>query len=412
MKRHLLIILTLTALVPTLFGQVKPGIETLVARDFEPLRGKRIGLITNPTGVDRQLKATVDILAEAEDVELTALFAPEHGIRGDIQAGGTVATTTDATTGLPVHSIYGRTKQPTPAMLKDVDAIVYDIQDNGCRSFTFISTMGLAMEAAAKAGKEFIVLDRPNPLGGERVEGLLTEPDCISFVSRYPIPYLYGLTPGELAMYLKGEGLISGADSLQLTVVPMEGWSREMTYADTGLPWILPSPHIPTAETCFYYPASGILGELDAMSIGVGYTMPFRTFAAPGVNAQLLAENLNKQQLDGVLFRPVYYTPYYAKFKGQNISGVEMVIEPGAKAPLTLIQFYVMQEAHRLKPSFTPMKATQSNANNLKMFDNVTGSKSIRNTFGRNYMVDEIVDIWNRDTEDFVVAKQKYHLYQ
>lgn len=411
MKHIISLLITLVAL--TSAAQVKPGIETLRESGFEALKGKRVGLITNPTGVDRDLKATPDILAGADGVELVAMFAPEHGIRGDIAAGARVATATDPATGVNVYSIYGATKKPTPEMLKGVDAIVYDIQDNGCRSYTFISTMGKAMEAAAQAGIEFVVLDRPNPLGGNRVEGPLTEPDCISFVSQYPIPYLYGLTPGELAMYLKGEGLIKGADTLKLTVVPMEGWSRDMTYSRTDLPWVLPSPHIPSAETCLYYPATGIAGELGWISIGVGYTLPFRTFAAPWIDAAKLAARLNALDLPGVKFRPIHYTPYYGIFKGQNVKGVEACITEPEKAQLTTVQFYVMQELHKMYPKQSPLTATAANKNNIKMFDNVVGNKEIRNGLLRNdYNVESILPVWNKDTERFNYKKQRYHLYK
>lgn len=411
MKHIISLLITLVAI--TSAAQVKPGIETLRESGFEALKGKRVGLITNPTGVDRNLKATPDILAEADGVELVAMFAPEHGIRGDVAAGARVATATDPATGVKVYSIYGATKKPTAEMIKGVDAIVYDIQDNGCRSYTFISTMGKAMEAAAQAGIEFVVLDRPNPLGGNRMEGPLTEPDCISFVSQYPIPYLYGLTPGELAMYLKGEGLIKGADTLKLTVVPMEGWSRDMTYSRTGLPWVLPSPHIPSAETCLYYPATGIAGELGWISIGVGYTLPFRTFAAPWIDAAKLTDRLNALDLPGVKFRPIHYTPYYGIFKGQNVEGVEAFITEPEKAQLTTIQFYVMQELHKMYPKQSPLTATAANKNNIKMFDNVVGNKEIRNGLLRNdYNVESILPVWNKDTERFNYKKQRYHLYK
>lgn len=411
MKKIILSLLLLVSVM--LSAQVKPGIEVLRDSGFDALKDKRIGLITNPTGVDAALTATPDILAGADGVELVAMFAPEHGIRGDVAAGARVATSTDQATGVKVYSIYGATKKPTPEMLQGIDALVYDIQDNGCRSYTFISTMGKAMEAVAEAGIEFIVLDRPNPLGGIRVEGPVTEPDCISFVSQYPIPYLYGLTPGELALYLKGEGLVKGADRLRLTVVPMEGWRRGMTYRDTGLPWVLPSPHIPSDDTCLYYPATGIAGELGWISIGVGYTMPFKTFAAPWIDASALALRLNRLNLPGVAFRPVHYTPYYGIFKTQHVKGVEVFITDNAKAELTTVQFYVMQEIHKMYPRQSPLTATAANKNNIKMFDNVVGSKKIREKLiQNNYDVETILSIWNKDTQRFNETKQRYHLYE
>lgn len=411
MKRFIslsLIILTSVAI----FAQVKPGIEVLRDNAFDVLQGKRIGLITNPTGVDSKLNATPDILAAANGIELVAMFAPEHGIRGDIAAGASVSSSIDSATGVKVYSIYGKTKKPTQQMLAGIDALVYDIQDNGCRSYTFISTMGKAMEAAAQANIEFIVLDRPNPLGGLRVEGPVTDADCISFVSQYPIPYLYGLTPGELAQYLKGEGLIAGAENLKLTVVPMEGWTRNMVFNETGLPWILPSPHIPTDDTCLYYPATGIVGELAWISIGVGYTMPFKTFAAPWIDAGKLSQRLNNLNLPGISFRPIHYTPYYGIFKGTPVKGVEVFVNEPDAAQLILVQFYVMQELHDMYASQSPLTPTTANKNNLKMFDNVVGTKQIRQVLiNNNYKVTPILSIWNKDSQQFSEKKQHYHLY-
>ena len=208
--------------------KIKTGIEVLKEQHFECLKGKRVGLITNPTGVDNTMRSTIDILHNAPEVNLVALYGPEHGVRGDVHAGDHVSDLKDATTGLPVYSLYGKTRKATPEMLKDIDVLVYDIQDIGCRSFTYISTMGLAMEAAAENGKEFIVLDRPNPLGGLKIEGNLTEEDCTSFVSQFKIPYLYGLTCGELALLLNGERMLRGGVQCPLQVVKMKGWKRKM----------------------------------------------------------------------------------------------------------------------------------------------------------------------------------------
>ena len=255
-------------------AEVKTGIDVLQDSGFELLKGKRVGLITNPTGINCDLVSTVDLLAESPDVTLAALYAPEHGVRGNVTAGGKVTTYTDKKTGVKVWSIYGATLKPTASMLAGIDVLVYDIQDIGSRSYTFISTMGKCMEAAAENGIPFVVLDRPNPLGGNKVEGCLVESDCVSFVSQYPIPYVYGLTCGELAKYLNDEGLLRRGVKADLTVVPMQGWRRDMLWEDTGLPWVLTSPHVPQPLSAVYYPASGILGELDYMNIGVGYNLP------------------------------------------------------------------------------------------------------------------------------------------
>lgn len=388
---------------------VKPGIEVLREDGFKALKGKRVGLITNPTGIDNSLRSTIDILHEAPGVELVALFAPEHGVRGDITAGAAVANTTDPATGVKVYSLYGATKQPTAAMLADIDALVYDIHDNGCRSYTFISTMAKCMEVCAREGKEFIVLDRPDPLGGNKVEGLCTDPDDVSFVSYLPIPYIYGLTPGELAKMIAGEGWLKSSKPLKLTVVPMKNWDRDLLFADTGLPWVLTSPHLPTPESAIFYPVSGILGELDYLSIGVGYTLPFRTFAASWIDAEKLANRLNALDIPGVRFRPIHYKPYYGLFKGTNLNGVETYITDFEAAPLTLVQFYVMQELSAMYPSHKAL--ANATTARLSMFDKVVGSKKLRPAFRANYRVDDILPLWNRDLESFKARKAKYHLY-
>ena len=391
-------------------AQVKPGIEVLRDNGFRELQGKRVGLITNPSGVDNSIRSTIDILAAAPGVQLTALYAPEHGVRGDVHAGDHVDNTVDPATGVPVYSIYGATRKPTPEMLRDVDVLVYDIQDNGCRSFTFISTMGVAMEACAEQGKQFMVLDRPNPVGGDKIEGNLAEDSCISFVSQFPIPYLYGLTPGELARYLNGEGLIGDSLKVDLTVIPMEGYTRNMDFRETGMPWVLPSPHIPTPESCIYYPMSGILGELDYMNIGVGYTEPFKLFCATWVDADSLSQRLNARNIPGVMFRPIHIKPFYAFGKGENLEGVEFYVTDKDAAPLSLTQFYVMEEIADMYPDHKAFDIAP--AARLKMFDKVTGSLEIRRRFGRNYKVADIIDYWNKDVESFRAASAPYRIYE
>ena len=225
------------------------------------------------------MRSTIDILHEAPNVNLVALYGPEHGVRGDVHAGDHVTDIKDATTGLPVYSLYGKTRKATPDMLKDVDVLVYDIQDIGCRSFTYISTMGLAMEAAAENGKEFIVLDRPNPVGGLKIEGNLVEDDCISFVSQFKIPYLYALTCGELALMLNGEKMLKDGEQCNLHVVKMKGWKRKMDYTQTGLQWVPSSPHIPHPYSAFFYPVSGILANWDICLSAWG--IPFRSRCLP-----------------------------------------------------------------------------------------------------------------------------------
>ncbi|NDV94524.1 DUF1343 domain-containing protein [Dysgonomonas sp. 521] len=388
--------------------KTKTGIEVLKEQNFKELEGKRVGLITNPTGVDSNMKSVIDILHEAPNVKLVALFAPEHGVRGDAHAGDEVKNETDPYTGLPVYSLHGKTRVPTPDMLKDIDVLVYDIQDIGCRSFTYISTMGLAMEAAAENNIEFMVLDRPNPLGGLKVEGGLVDEKFVSFVSQFKIPYIYGLTSGELALLLNGEKMLKKQCKLQ--VIKMKNWKRKMTYEQTGLQWIPSSPHIPQPVSAVFYPVSGILGELGYMSIGVGYTIPFQMFATEWIKADELAKSLNQLNLPGIHFRPIYLKPFYSVGQGKQLEGVQVHIMDYEKARLSEIQFYVMQEVARLYPD----KAVFDNANDkrYRMFDQVSGSDYVRLTFAKNNKFDDIKDFWYKETEPFKKISKKYYLYK
>lgn len=394
------------------YAQVLPGIEVLRNNNFNSIQGKRVGLITNPTGVDNSLKSTVDILHDAQGVQLVALFAPEHGVRGDVHAGDHVDNFVDPATGVKVFSIYGKTRKPTAEMLSNVDVLIYDIQDNGCRSYTFISTMGLAMDACAQLGKKFMVLDRPNPLGGNKVEGNLVEDSCFSFVSQFAIPYIYGLTPGELAIYLNNNKMLPSGKKVDLEVVSMQGWSRSMTFRETGMPWVLPSPHIPTPEAAIYYPLSGILGELDYMSIGVGYTEPFKLFCAAWIDAEKLSQRMNALNLPGLMFRPIHIKPFYAFGKGENLQGIEAYVTDLDAAPLSLTQFYVMQELAAMYPDKAVFKDGNANAKRFSMFDKVVGSKEIRRRFAINHRVADIIDYWNKDAEAFKAASSACYLYK
>ena len=389
--------------------RVKTGIEVLKAEHFKPLEGKRVGLITNPTGVDNNLRSTIDILATAPNVNLVALYGPEHGVRGNVHAGDTVTDTKDKATGLPIYSLFGKTRKPTAEMLKDVDVLVYDIQDIGCRSFTYISSMGLAMEAAAENGKEFIVLDRPNPLGGEKVEGNITEDDCISFVSQFKIPYVYGLTCGELAQLLNREHMLKGGRQCDLKVIKMKGWKRRMNYTQTGLEWIPSSPHIPEPSSSWFYSISGIIGEFNYMSIGVGYTIPFQMFGAPWIDAQKFAEKLNALKIPGVVFRPIYCKPFYAVYKDQQIQGVQVHILNYQKAPLTDIQFLVAQEAATM---YQDHKIFKDDQNRFNMFDKVCGSKQIRALFSKRCCWEDVRGYWYKDVNTFKQLSKKYYLYK
>ena len=382
MKKLLTLILSLAGL--SLSAQVYTGIDMLERYGFEELRGKRVGLVTNPSGVDRNLRSTIDILFEAPEVNLVALYGPEHGVRGDAYAGDHVASGKDPKTGLPVYSLYGSTRKPTPDMLKGVDVMVYDIQDVGTRSYTFISTLGLVMRACAEQDIEVMVLDRPNPLGGLKVEGCLVEPDFFSFVSEFRIPYVYGLTVGELAGLINEEGLNCGVDGKEkplkcrLSVIPMRGWER-----------------------------SGIAGEFGYLNIGVGYTIPFQTFAAPWIDADKLKERLDSYGIPGTAFRTIHYKP----ISGQNPQmqhGVQFFYTDYEAATITLTQFYVMQAIQELYPARNPYKVLKK----TRMLDIVCGTDYVRREFGKRLKVEDIAPKWMQDTDAFKELSQHYYLYR
>lgn len=408
MKKIFIINLALICAFTLSAKRVLTGIEVLKEQNFKLLEGKRVGLITNPTGVDASLKSTIDILYEAPNVKLVALYGPEHGVRGNVYAGGTIGNEMDEKTGLPVYSLYGKTRKPTPEMLKGIDVLVYDIQDVGCRSYTYISTLGLAMEAAAENNIEFVVLDRPNPLGGEKIEGNITEDAFISFVSQFKIPYIYGQTCGELAFMLNEENMLK--KKCKLTIVKMKNWNREMKWEDTGLEWVIASPHIPHKHSSYFYPVTGILGELYYLSIGVGYTLPFQIVAAPWIKADELAKAMNQLNLQGIIFRPIYLTPFYGTFKGENCQGIQIHITDYKNASLSEIQFYIIDQINKLYPDKNIF--LHADSTRFSMFDKVCGTDQIRSTFQKNGTIDEILKIWNKDKEQYYQLSKKYYLYK
>ena len=410
MKKNIFILLILLSGISfSQSVQVITGIEVLKESNFKILEGKRVGLITNPTGVDSKLKSTINILYEAKNVHLVALFGPEHGVRGDYAAGDIVETYTDPQTNLPVFSLYGRTRKPTAEMLKGIDVLVYDIQDIGCRSYTYISTMGLAMEAAAENNIEFVVLDRPNPLGGLKVEGNLVEDGYLSFVSQFKIPYVYGLTCGELAKLLNEEKMLRDEKQCKLTVIPMRNWKREMLFKDTGLEWVLTSPHVPHEYSPQYYVSTGIMGELGIVSEGVGYTLPFQVLAADWINANVLAEKMNSLNLEGVIFRPINIKPYNGGDVNKELHGVQIHILNSNLVNLMSLQFLFMQTNNELYPEYNPFNMADRSA--LNMFDKVMGTSNIREQFVKRMKYDDIKDYLEKDIEKFKEISKKYYIY-
>ena len=302
--------------------RVKTGADVLLEKRLDLLRGKRVGLITNQSGRVSSGEYLLDALIERH-VEVTALFGPEHGIRGTEPAGEAVSDSVDGKTHIPVYSLYGRIRKPTPAMLKNVDLLLFDIQDVGARFYTYLSTLGLCMEAAAEREIPFVVLDRPNPLGGILTDGPVIPDSLRSFVGMFPLPVIYGLTIGELAAMANGEGWLAGGVRADLTVILMEGWTRTMLWRDTGLPWIPPSPNIRRPETALVYPATCYM-EATNISEGRGTEDPFHIIGAPFIDGRELAGVLTSGGLPGLRVRDIRFTPASSKFRGVDCSGVSM----------------------------------------------------------------------------------------
>lgn len=382
---------------------VLPGIDVLLTEHLDLVKNKRIGLITNPTGVTSKLQSTVDALYSHPEVNLVALFAPEHGVRGDIPAGEVVDHFVDKKTGLAVHSLYGAAKKPTTYMLQNVDLLLFDIQDVGVRPYTYIYTMAYAMAAAKENNIPFIVLDRPNPMGGELIEGPILLENYTSFIGLYPIAYIHGMTVGELASYFNQEFAIEA----NLFVVRMRGWSRKLIFEETSLPWVPTSPHVPHARTPFYLATTGAFGELKTLSEGVGYTSPFEYVGAEWIDAELLALALNEQSMDGVVFRPVHYKPFYGAKAGMLLHGVQIFITDLKKYRPVKVQLAILHTVFNLFPDqliFHPSR--------LVMFYQAIGTEKVKTMIENGSTLQEIYQECDRGLEAFVKKRKKYLLYE
>jgi len=400
---------------PAAFAATAPavvtGAEVLARSRFAALRGKRVGLVTNHTGrVGADHLA--DLVAQAPDVKLAAILAPEHGFRGLAEAGASVADGIDRETGVRVLSLYGATRKPTQAMLRDIDVLVFDIQDIGVRFYTYISTMGLAMQAAAERSIPFHVLDRPNPLGGTDVSGFMRETAYTSFVGQYPIPIVHGLTVGELAAMIKGERWLTGLESLDLGVMKMEGWRREMRWPATRLAWRPTSPNIPTFESSLTYPGIGLVGE-TLVNEGRGTPIPFQQFGAPWLDARHAANKLAAAGLPGVRFDATSYTPRAIpnvaadpRFRGQQIQGVRIAVtDADAYRPLETgmhVLAYLASTARARRVRLF---------DKLQMFRATSGTARLHAMLERGADADKIIASWQGEIERFRTARARYLLY-
>ena len=385
--------------------QVRSGIEVLLSDSLHLVQGKNVGLLTNHTGIywtsDGIVGSTIDALYEANNVDLVALYAPEHGIRGQEQAGAAIDSGRDERTGVPIHSLYGEVRKPTPAMLEGVDVLLFDMQDIGARYYTYVSTMALAMEAAGEQDIPFIVLDRPNPVRGDVVQGNLLKPGYETFVGMYPVPMRHGMTAGELAQLYVGEfGL-----EVDLHVVPLDGWTRDMTFDQTQLPWVPPSPNMPSLESALAYPGT-CLFEGTPISVGRGTDRAFQWVGAPWLDGVQLAESLNGYGINGVRFESTTFTPRNAgdrKFEGQEVSGVLLIPEStdydASKAAVAmLLETYSMSgdnwlwaEAH---------------------FDRLAGTDSLRLSIETGADFAELTSAWDSETQAFEQLRDPYLIYR
>ena len=397
-KATVVVVTSTPAPQPTAASEkIRPGIDVLLAERLDLLAGKRVGLVTNPTGRTADGVSDVDALFNHPNVQLTALFGPEHGLRGDAQDGVKIDSTTDQKTGLPIYSLYGDTKKPTKAMLQNVDVLVFDIQDVGARFYTFASTMAYVMQAAAAEKKPVIILDRPNPIGDALVEGPVLEPGQESFTGLYPIPVRHGMTMGELAhLFNDAFGIHS-----DLTVVPVAGWRRSMWYDQTGIPWIRPSPNIPDLATATVYPGAGLI-EATNIAEGRGTPTPFLNVGAPWLDGDRWASALNEQQLPGVHFEATRFTPVSNKFSGQACGGVKIEVTDRGQFPAVMAGLALIATARPLSGG----KFVWQDGFRLMI-----GNTWVRQRIEGWVPIADIVKAWQPGLEEFLARREKYLLY-
>lgn len=379
---------------------VRPGIEVLLSDSLGLVEGRRVGLVTNHTGRDRAGNSAIDLLARHPAVDLAVLFSPEHGIRGRAEAGEHVDGGVDEATGLTIHSLYGATTKPAPAMLEGLDVLVFDVQDVGARYYTYLSTMALAMEAAAGAGVRFVVLDRPNPIGGDVVQGNVLDPDFASFVGMYPVPMRHGLTAGEFARMAAGEFGAPGSPS----VVVADGWRRSMTFGDTGVPWIAPSPNMPSVESALHYPGT-CLFEGTNLSVGRGTARAFQQIGAPWLDAQALAARLAALDVPGAAFMPASFSPSQpgdGKFANLEVHGVRLVAAAPDYDP-TLAALALLVEARAASGGRWRWRPGH--------FDRLAGTDQLRRAVEAGATYAELARGWGAGLDDFKARRLPYLLY-
>lgn len=388
---------------------VESGLDVLLATDWSLLKGKRVGLITNHTGIDRQGRHIADLLHGAPGVTLSKLFAPEHGIRGTVEAGAQIGTEVDAKTRVPILSLYGATKKPTPEMLSDLDVLVFDIQDVGTRFYTYISTMSLAMEAAAEQQIPFVVLDRPNPIGGVMVEGPVLAPENRSFVGIHPVALRHGMTVGELARLFNEEGWLAGGKKAELTVVRMKNWRRHMLFGDTGLPWVKPSPNMISPLTALLYPGIGLL-EATNVAEGRGTAAPFENIGAPWIDTAKLLQALRQHAFAGLAIDSTSFVPVdlpgmatNPKYKGQLCKGLRLRVTKPESLRAVDFGIHLIAALRDLHPDKLAIREA-----GMRL---MTGSTPVTTALIRGEAPEAIIASWNQELQTFLSLRQRYLLY-
>lgn len=404
--------------------KVKPGVEVFLEKHLDLVKGKRVGLITNPTGVDTQMKSTVDLFYQHPRIQLTALYGPEHGVRGNAQAGEYVPFYIDQKYNLPVFSLYGQSRKPPPGMLENidgymrsfdteekgkipaesmvekVDVMIFDIQDVGTRIYTYGATMAYCMQTCAERGVEFIVLDRPNPLNGVAMEGPILEyPQYSSFVGLYPIPVRHGMTVGELAKLFNDQYM---EKKVRLTVIPLKNWERSMWYDETSLPWVIPSPNMPSLSTAVVYPGQVFL-EGTNVSEGRGTTRPFELFGAPWIDGDELARRLNRKKLPGVHFREAWFKPVFSKYQGKLCGGAQIHVRERERFRPFRTTLHIIQTIRKMHPD-----RFQFHKN---YFDQIMGTSFIRKSLLQGPSIREIRKKYEKDLNEFSRLRKEYLLY-
>lgn len=389
-----------------LFGTIDLGIDTFFkeGRD-QKYRKKRIGLVSNQTGVDHNLTPTLDVLRE-KGMKVVALFSPEHGWSGSGYAFEKIAD--GKVESLPVYSLHGKTRRPTDEMLRGIDCLIYDIQDIGVRSYTYATTLFYVMEEAAKRKIPVLVMDRPNPINGLIVDGGMLEEKWRSFIGYVNVPYCHGMTIGELAKFFNEEYHIG----CRLEVIPMKGWKRTMTFKETGLTWIPTSPHIPEADTPLFYASTGILGELNMVNIGVGYTLPFKVVGAPWIDAEAFAAKLNSQKLPGVHFFPFHYRPFYGSMKDKECHGILIRVTDMRKYKPLSVQYLLMGILKSLYPNETKGYLRNVEGSKKRLFNLANGNEEIyRLMLHERYAAWKMIAYQQNEREQFKQIREKYLMY-